>query len=142
MILIRLIKLWARMLEWLGNTFAALGMFCSERGNKAYGIVVEKLQIRKEETKRSGKKTVYQLLVSHDAGMTYHLGMENINLKQLIAFGKRLDDQMLRWYIMDEFGEYVNITCKIHGSIISAVDDGLGQKLISQMVKKDMEKSE
>jgi len=143
MILIRLIKFWARMLEWLGNTFAALGMRFSERASNLKSKVIEKLQIRKEKIKRGGKTVTYRLLVSHDAGMTYHIGMENTNLKQLIAFGKDLDDQMLRWYIIAEGGRYIEIACKIHDSILSAVEnDNTHQKVMMRIAKDDMEKAE
>ncbi len=138
--LIKFIHILAKVLEWFGNSFAALGMCLAGKANVLREKVIEKLQIRKEKLKRKDKSTVYRLFVSHDAGMIYQLGMTNTNLKQLVAFGKDLDKQMLRWYIMDGAGQYVEIACKIHGSIVGALEDGDGEKLIIQMVKKEMER--
>ena len=133
--------LWAKLLEWLGNTFAALGMILSGHASKVKDKIIMRLQVRREKLKRSGKATVYKLLVSHDCGMTYQCELEDGDLKKLLSRGKDLDDQMLRWYIMDESGGRVDITCKIHDSIVTAVENDMGKKIMTRIARKDMEKS-
>jgi len=121
--LVKFIYLWSKVLEWVGKIFVALGLRCGNRASTLRSKVIEKLQIRKEKMKRKGRAwTVYRLLVSFDTGMTYRCQLESTKLKKLIAFGKELDDQMLRWYIIDDAGTYVDIACKIHGSILDAVE--------------------
>ncbi len=139
---IKLIYLWVKLLEWFGNTFAALGMSLSGHASKVKDKVIMRLQIRREKLKRGKKATVYRLLVSHDYGMTYQCELEDGDLKKLLLRGEHLDTHMLRWYIMDEHGEHVEIACKIHGSIVAAVEDDMGQKIMTRIARKDMEKSE
>ena len=119
--LIRLIYLWSKVLEWIGKIFVALGLRCGNRASILRSKVIEKLQIRKEKMQRGDKDTNYQLFVSYDAGMTYRIEFTSTNLKKVIAFGKDLDDLMLRWYIMDNAGMLVGIACKIYGSILDSL---------------------
>ena len=140
--LIRLIYILAKVLEWFGNSFAALGMTLSERANKMKDKVIMRLQARREKMKRGKKGTIYKLLVSHDCGITYQCELEDDDLKKLLSRGKHLDTHMLRWYIMDEFGEHIDAACKIHGSILAAVEDDLGKKIMTRIARKDMGKSE
>jgi len=119
---IKLIYICAKVLEWFGNTFAAVGM-CLAGGASVMRLrYFEKLQIRKEKLKRKGKSIIFRLLVSHDAGMTYQFVQEDTNLKNLVKLGKVLDAQTLRWYIISEDGTHIDIACKIHGSILDAVE--------------------
>lgn len=139
---IKLIHILAKVLEWLGNSFAALGMYLAGRASALREKVIEKLQIRREKLKRDGKVISYQLFVSHDAGLTYQCELKDKSLKKIVSRGRHLDGHMLRWYIMDKAGQYVDIACKIHGSIVATVENDMGQKIMARMARKDMEESE
>jgi len=63
----------------------------------------------------------YILMVSYNCGCDYQKEEESHNKAYLVAhIGKKLDKEMLRWYIEDEKGKAVCFS-GIHNSIVESL---------------------
>jgi hypothetical protein len=63
---------------------------------------------------------MYILNVSHDCGLSYCPLMQSDCLDDFTAKCAKLDGDWLRWYIVDEKGEFVD-SCLIHKKILSFI---------------------
>jgi len=63
----------------------------------------------------------YTLFVSYNCGVNYHAEAESDNPEELIQQTQKLDEDMLRWSIEDEEGNFVDIS-KIHKNIICSME--------------------
>ena len=65
----------------------------------------------------------YVLMVSHDAGTTYHTEIEvdNLDDPKLLARCEQLDKEWLRWCIEQNGQQVAGPICRIHRGLIDAM---------------------
>jgi len=65
---------------------------------------------------------MYEIWVSHNAGISYKKEYEAEKVENLVPAMKKLDKEMLRWYLAIDGKQIYTYTCAIHQGIIDLLE--------------------
>ena len=64
---------------------------------------------------------MFQLMVSHNCGMTYGRDREAETIEELEPRMQQLDEEMLRWYLEEDGEPTYERVCGIHAGLLALV---------------------